>query len=166
MEKKEIEEKKPFKPKSGFWVLKDNRPMWQEVIGKKPHQKYEFHEPSELGLTKSYEFSVVIAKDVKTYETLSGTMRLYFIQHVKVKVREDQPHVWLVREGDKLFMKNLLGQTTGICPLRSNNWVLVEKTPFKRIELETLKELQNVRLVIAFTEYNEDQDLYGVGVHL
>lgn len=161
METEKVEEKKPFKPQKGQWMRHKNEIRWQEEISK---GKYEYHTPEELGLKKEFEFSVVIAKDVKTYETLSGTMRLFFVQHFKAKIREDQPHVWLQKEGNRLYMRNLLVETCGICPLKSDPWILVSKTEFKRITREKLQELQKVRLVIAFSEYDETTDLYGVSV--
>jgi len=61
-------------------------------------------------------------------------------------------------------MKNLQSQTTGECPLKSNPWIMVRKTEFRRISREKLQELEKVRLVMAFSEYDESTDLYGFGV--
>ena len=150
-----------FKPKCGQWTLVDGKPNWREQIGKGDQKTFEFYTPEQFGLKKSVTFSIVTSKEFANIDTLTSTSLVYFVQHVKVQVRPDQPDVWLLEQNAKIFMKNLRAQTTGIIPLKTNSWVIVTKTEFVRTTLEKIKELEKKRTVLAFHKYDALSDIYG-----
>lgn len=162
MENQKVEKQLVHVPKNGQWTLVDDKVMWREIVGKKPNHKFEYFTPEQIGLKKSVNFSIVTSKEILTHETLTATGIVYFVQHVKVSVRPDQEDVWLLEENGKVFMKNLRLQTTGICDLRSNPWVLVTKTEFIRTTLKKIKELEKKRIVLAFNKYDPATDTYGL----
>jgi len=162
MENQEIKKELVHKPLNGQWTLVNNEVMWQEQIGRDDTKKFEYYTPSQVGLKKSVTFSIVTSKEILTHETLTATGLVYFIQHVKVTVREDQKDVWLRQESNKIYMKNLRIQTTCVCDLRSNQWCVVTKTEFVRTTLEKIKQLEKKRTILAFNKYDPDTDLYGL----
>lgn len=160
MENQEVKTELVHVPKNGQWRNVDGKILWEELIQKKP-KKVKYFSPDQLGLKKSVTFSIATSKEFVTAETLTSTGLVYFIQHVKVAVRPDQKDVWLLEENGKIYMKNLRLQTTGICDLRSNPWVLVTKTEFVRTTLEKIKKLEKKRIILAFKRYDPTTDTYG-----
>jgi len=149
-------------PKNGQWTLKDGVPHWREQIGKGDKKTFEYYLPSQVGLKKEAVFSIATSKEILTHETLTSEALVYFIQHVKVSVREDEPHVWLIEQDGQLFVKHLMIQTTGKCPLKSDPWVIVTKSEFIRTSLKKIKAFQKKRIVLACNRYDSISDTYGI----
>lgn len=159
------QEIKQFKPLNGQWALVNGQLMWEELISRVGEpRKVEHHEPQELGLRKIVTFSIVTSKEFPTVETLTSTGLVYFVQHLKVAVREDAKDVWLLMQDGKIFMKNLRLGTTSVCDLRTNPWCIVTKTEFTKTSLEQIRELEKKRLVLAFHKFDPQTGVYGLSV--
>jgi hypothetical protein len=117
---------------TGSWFQKESGEIvWKEGVTEKT--------PSEMGLVKQAEFDLFFVKEVENPDEWEEKTKTFFIQHVKMKIRQGD-NLWL-RLGDSrnYFVTDILNGQTIRAPLESDGSLIVEKSKPKKTTLEAVK---------------------------
>ncbi len=160
---------------SGQWKMKDNSVIvWENtkqisnydaVLQSWFNGKTEITEcipqESPFKCKKSMEIDVLLLRE-KTLDDDFSKQILCYQKKLIVSVRDDCTNIWLTfGDDDRIYLKDLLNQSTWRCTLTTDDYVTVKKIFEKKIDRETAIKLKTGYIFAKEESDGNGNFLYG-----